>query len=85
MTTYWFKPKQFGFGATPVTWQCWAVTLAGVIVVGGATALLTTLSAENPLFWAAVAVDAIAIAALVIVGRSKTDGDWRWRWGRDGN
>ena len=24
---YWFSPKRFGLGATPVTWQGWALTL----------------------------------------------------------
>jgi hypothetical protein len=26
MAEYWFKPKRYGYGATPVTWQGWAVT-----------------------------------------------------------
>ena len=30
MAEYWFKPKRYGYGATPVTWQGWAVTLGTV-------------------------------------------------------
>jgi hypothetical protein len=26
-------------------------------------------------------IDAVAIAALLIVSRRMTDGEWRWRWG----
>ena len=25
MTTYWFRPKRYGYGATPVTWQGWVL------------------------------------------------------------
>ena len=24
---YWFRPKRFGYGAVPATWQGWAATL----------------------------------------------------------
>ena len=81
MTTYWFRPKQYGYGATPVTWQGWAITIAAVIVVFAATLKLTTVSAAAPWFWAAVLIDAAVIAALWVVSRRKTDGEWRWRWG----
>jgi hypothetical protein len=81
MTTYWFKPRQFGYGATPITWQGWVLSLAGMIVVVAATAWLTTLTAVDPRFWLALVIDAAVIAALLIVSRRKTDGEWRWRWG----
>jgi O-antigen/teichoic acid export membrane protein len=81
MTTYWFRPKQYGYGATPTTWQGWVITIAAVIVVVAATSWLTALSVVNPWFWAAVLVDAVVIAALWVVSRRKTDGEWRWRWG----
>jgi hypothetical protein len=29
-TGYWFKPKSFGYGATPVTWRGWAWTLGNL-------------------------------------------------------
>ena len=81
MTTYWFRPKQYGYGATPTTWQGWVITIAAVIVVLAATLWLNTLSATNPWFWAAVLIDAVVIATLLVVSRQKTDGEWRWRWG----
>jgi hypothetical protein len=81
MTTYWFKPRQFGYGATPISWQGWVLSLAGMIVVVAATAWLTTLTAVDPRFWLALAIDAAVIAALLVVSRRKTDGEWRWRWG----
>jgi hypothetical protein len=81
MTTYWFRPKQFGYGATPTTWQGWVMTIVATLVVVAATAWLTTLTAIDPRFWVAVLIDAVVIAALLEVSRRKTDGEWRWRWG----
>jgi Fe-S cluster assembly ATP-binding protein len=39
MTGYWFKPKRYGNGATPVTWQGWALT-GGAVRKGSLMALL---------------------------------------------
>jgi hypothetical protein len=33
VTQYWFRPKRFGYGATPITWQGWAVTIATVLAM----------------------------------------------------
>jgi hypothetical protein len=82
MTTYWFRPKRYGYGATPVTWQGWAITIAALVVVVVATIRLSALSAVDPQFWMIVVIDAVVITALWIVSRRKTDGEWRWRWGR---
>jgi uncharacterized membrane protein len=81
MAEYWFKPKRYGYGATPVTWQGWAVTL-GTALVMVAVSLSLRLTAKS--LWALLAVllfDAAAISTLVIVSYRKTEGGWRWRWG----
>jgi hypothetical protein len=81
MTEYWFKPKRYGYGATPVTWQGWAVTIGTVLAVV-AVSLGLRLTAKS--LWALAALvlfDAVAVSALVIVSYRKTDGGWRWRWG----
>jgi len=86
---YWFRPKRWGYGAVPVTWQGWAAT-----VVYAAVALVATLG-----YGAAVAVastgPAIAPTALWLgflliwtlaflgLARARTDGDWTWRSGND--
>ena len=84
MTQYWFKPKSYGYGATPITWEGWAVTFATVIVVAGSVIAMNLLvdksNAVAWLLWAAV------IAAVtwwfVQFCRRRTDGKWRWRWGK---
>ena len=73
---YWFAPKLFGYGATPVTWQGWLVTLLGV---GAALAAVMWLPGDGAKTIGAV----VAIGALVIIAYAKTDGGWRWRWGPD--
>jgi hypothetical protein len=83
MTTYWFKQRQFGYGATPVTWQGWVITIGSVLVIAAATAWLTTLSAINPWFWVAVLIDAVVIIAILEIARRKTEGGWRWHWGNE--
>ena len=30
---YWFKPKVFGYGASPTTWEGWALVVAYCAVV----------------------------------------------------
>ena len=25
--SYWFRPKRYGYGATPITWQGWLLTV----------------------------------------------------------
>jgi O-antigen/teichoic acid export membrane protein len=81
MSTYWFRPKQYGYGATPVTWQGWALTLATVTVIVAATLTVMRHSALDVVFWLAVAIDFAAVFVLVEISRRKTDGEWRWRWG----
>jgi hypothetical protein len=81
VTTYWFKPKRYGYGATPVTWQGWAVTFGAVLAMV-AVSLLLRGNATSPWGLAAVlAFDVAVIIALAIVSYRKTDGEWRWRWG----
>jgi hypothetical protein len=85
MTRYWFRPKRYGYGATPITWEGWAVTLATVLAM---VAVSLALRFETRSAWALavlIAFDVAALAALFIVSRRKTEGEWRWRWGTDRN
>jgi hypothetical protein len=85
MTRYWFRPKRYGYGATPVTWEGWAFTgLVVAVIVGAGWLLLGT--ARTPdctmllVWWAIVAV---VLAASLVVSKSRTEGSRHWRWGRD--
>jgi hypothetical protein len=81
MTAYWFKPKRYGYGATPITWQGWVLTL-GIAAAMVAVSLYLRLTEWH--YWALAMLltfDALAVMTLVVVSRRKTDGAWRWRWG----
>ena len=81
MTTYWFKPKRYGYGATPTTWQGWAFTL-GIAAAMVAVSLYLRLIERH--YWALaalIAFDALALGTLLVVTRHKTEGGLRWRWG----
>jgi hypothetical protein len=79
---FWFKPKQYGYGATPVTWEGWALTLLIVVLIAAASGYLFGGGAPGAMaivIWALVV--AAIIAGSVQVVRSKTEGSWGWRWG----
>jgi hypothetical protein len=82
MTRYWFKPKRYGYGATPATWEGWAFTglIAAIVAVGASLLLGNGHAPSGTMWWAFLA---IVIALTVVVAKFKTDGAWRWRWGRD--
>ena len=87
---YWFKPKTFGYGASPTTWQGWSLVVGYCAIVAIVT--LAVLIAAEPgkasaatqwamwLVWLVTVV--VATAIFVVVSKPRTDGEWRWRWGR---
>jgi hypothetical protein len=80
--THWFKQKRYGFGASPSSWQGWALTAAYVAVLLGLSAWLTDGANANEsrtlVFLGLPA--GVTILFLGIVWRT-TEGGWRWRWG----
>ncbi|OYY63403.1 hypothetical protein [Sphingomonas sp. 28-62-11] len=71
---YWFAPHLFGYGATPVTWQGWAIVLGYAVAIK----LIAPYLPDD----LSRAIVAIALATpLVVLVYHKTDGGWRWRWG----
>ncbi|MDB5444119.1 MAG: hypothetical protein JWP86_3102 [Phenylobacterium sp.] len=44
----WFRPKDFGYGATPITWKGWLATLLFVLVILATTALGDPRGAASP-------------------------------------
>ena len=74
---YWFVPKLFGIGATPVTWQGWALTL-------GFAALLILDIRFMPDPIARLVVGVALFAVFTVIAVRKTKGGWRWRWGLRG-
>ncbi len=82
MSEYWFRPKAYGYGATPNTWQGWVVVATAVTVIAAAALLILPYRAQSlAALIVFFAVEAVVLAVLWIVCRRKTEGEWRWRWG----
>lgn len=71
---YWFVPKLFGFGVTPVTWQGWALTLGFAAAL---VAAIRLVPGDVPRIVIAVAL----FAAFAVVAANRTDGGLGWHWG----
>lgn len=84
---YWFRPKTYGYGATPATWEGWAVSIVvGALVAGSIVVMMLLVHRGN---FAAWMLWAVAVAGLTLwfvrLCRYRTEGEWRWRWGRRAN
>jgi hypothetical protein len=81
--TYWFKPKRYGWGATPANWKGWLATFGFIAIVyaflAGVVAFRSELSVGTVIAWAIGFVAAEFI--FIWIAWKKTDGAWRWRWG----
>lgn len=73
---YWFARKLYGFGATPVTWQGWAVTGVFGAIFGAIFVWAPTIALK-------IGMTAPLLIAFLYFVWSKTDGGWGWRWGPD--
>jgi len=73
MNKYWFKPRRFGYGATPITLEGWAVTLGFI----GIILYLAFNHVERPFFIPTVIS---LIVVLIVVTKKKTNGLWKWSW-----
>jgi hypothetical protein len=58
----WFRPKRYGLGLTPSSWQGWALTAAYVVLV---TVLGLTVAATQ--IWIFLALFAVATTVFVLV------------------
>ena len=74
----WFKPKRYGYGNVPSSWQGWGITIAFVLFVVSVS-LLAERGAISDL--AAVGIVLAITAPFIWFVRGRTDGEWRWRWG----
>jgi hypothetical protein len=80
---YWFRPKRYGYGATPITWQGWLLTLLFVALLAGIMKMLQSGLAGGAAHLIALVATVAATALFIWISWKKTDGAWRWRWGSD--
>lgn len=82
----WFKPRRYGYGATPVAWQGWALIAVTVVLVWFVGWLFLGHTDAELSIWNFVGffvAEAIVVAVLWIISVRTTDGEWRWRWGEE--
>jgi len=76
MARFWFRPRRYGYGATPVTWEGWALTVGIAAVVALSVVAMNLLADRSNvgawLVWAAFIV--IAVFWMVRISRQRTDG-----------
>lgn len=80
MARYWFKQKQFGYGATPCTWQGWVLTIVSALLAVGIVLIGPGIRDNllRPLFL--VVGLALVLGPTTYIAWRKTEGGWRWRW-----
>jgi hypothetical protein len=84
MPRYWFRQKQFGYGATPNTWQGWLFTVAGALLVSALAFGADFVRHDTErLLLIAVGLPVVLIP-FVLITHVKTKGGWRWKRGSDG-
>ena len=83
MARYWFRQKKFGYGATPSTWEGWAVTVISALAVFGVI-LSGPMIRDNVLraVWIGVGL-LVTVLVTVSITYRKTEGGWRWRNGKE--
>jgi hypothetical protein len=82
---YWFKPKRFGYGATPSSWEGWAVVAAYALLIWASVTVMAMHQGSDSIFVAMIAVMLAATVALFAICKKKTDGSWGWNAGAKPN
>lgn len=80
---YWFKPKRYGYGVYPVSWEGWLATL----MLLGVLIFLAYLNGffdnpektENTTFFLFEAITCAFV--FIALFKDKTEGELKWHWG----
>ncbi len=86
---YWFRPKRFGYGMEPISWQGWLATL---VFVGAIIALAyfigLTSESQEPTFdqiFGFISGLIMLIILFMRVAKDKCKGELKWNWGKRKN
>ncbi len=84
MSKYWFKPKKYGWGFIPVSWEGLLMTLGliGVLLMSTKTNGFFTENVTEYQFMRFLLDVVFTIGVFSYFAEKKTDGDLRWRWGK---
>ena len=77
LNKYWFRPKIYGYGAYPTTWEGWLfIVLIMVIFLIFLDLYTTTKSIIYAYF------SGFILVFLAYGSKLKTKEEWKWRWGK---
>jgi len=76
---YWFKPKKYGYGAYPSSWEGWVVVLLFIVLLVSIARFQEKNNFENYVSFISEVV--ILGIILVFISAKKTKEEWKWRWG----
>ena len=81
---YWFKPKRFGWGFTPISWEGWIATAIVVIILLfiAYTNNFYTENITNKDITFFILELAIIIYFIIKIFKPRTQGEVKWNWGR---
>ena len=81
MSRYWFQQKRFGYGATPCTWEGWALTVLSSLLAVGVVLIGPGIrdNLQRSLFVTLGLV--LVLGPFTYIAWRKTEGGWRWRSG----
>lgn len=85
MSKYWFKPKRYGYGFFPVSWEGWLATilLVFVILLSGFSNSVFTESEISSQEAARFFLDILIFAGLATYFfEKKMKEPLKWRWGK---
>jgi len=85
MPKYWFKPKRYGYGFYPITWQGWF----SLIVFIGLIFLFAKFNDffNNQVSWkqGLCFILGVIILSLIftLIFKDRVEGKLQWRWGKE--
>ena len=81
---YWFQPKSYGYGLTPISWEGWVATALFVLVLLLFAYLnkfftIHTMKSTGPLLFV-IEVFILSVIFMSLM-KEKTKGELKWYWG----
>ena len=81
---YWFKPKRFGYGLEPCSWQGWLATLifTGCILLNAYLNNFFTENISDKNIIKFIIILILLIILFIKFSAGKTKGKIKWNWGK---
>jgi hypothetical protein len=82
MNKYWFKPKRYGYGFYPITWEGWLFTLVLLLLVFISAYLNNFIVKADTRDGLRFLLDVILITSVfTCLFKDKVKFGLRWQWG----